>query len=57
MSLLLETMNFLIYMYTQNLIENITLSRFIIPVASVNLGTKHIKRYETVASHSLERMA
>ena len=48
---------FVIYMYTQNLIGNITLSRVIISVASVNLGTKHIKRYENVALHSLYRMA
>src|SRR6218665_2955221 len=37
---------FYIGLYTQNLIGNIALSRVIIPVASVNLGTKHIKRYE-----------
>jgi len=51
MLLLLEAMNFLIY--TQILIENITPSRVTIPAASVNCGTKHIKMYENVASHSL----
>jgi len=51
MLLLLETINFIIY--TQNLIGNITLSIFIIPVTAVNWVTKHSKRYENVASHSL----
>jgi len=36
MLLLLETMNVYIYMYTQNLIVNITLSIVIITVAAVN---------------------
>ena len=59
MLLLFETMNF-IYIYTQNLIGNITFSIDIIPVAVVNRGTKvtkHSKRYENVASHSLKRIA
>jgi len=49
--MLLEAMNFVIY--TQILIENITLSRAFIPVASVNGGTEHIKRYENVLLNSL----
>jgi len=44
MVLLLEAMNF--FIYAQNLIGNITLARVIIPVASVNWGTKHIKGME-----------
>ena len=43
----------MIFLYTQNLIENTTLSIVIIPVAAGNWGTKHIKRYENVALHSL----
>jgi len=46
MLLLLEAMN--VFIYTQNLIEHITLSRVIISLASVNWGTKYIKRYENV---------
>jgi len=46
MLLLLEAMN--LFIYTQNLIGNNTLSRVIILVASVNWGTRHIKRYENV---------
>jgi len=39
---------FYIYMYTQNLIGNITLLRVIISVASVSWGTKSLKRYGNV---------
>ena len=42
---------------TQNLIGNITLSRVIIPAASVNWGTEHIRRYANVALHSIYGMA
>jgi len=48
---LLETMNF--FIYTQNLIANITLWIVIISIAALNWGTKHSKRYDNVASHSL----
>jgi len=51
MLLLLEAIN--LFIYSQNLIGNITLSRVIISVASVNWGTKYIKRYENAALHSL----
>ena len=44
------------FIYTQNLIRNITLSRVIISVASVNSGTKYIIRYGNVALHALYRM-
>jgi len=53
----IATRSYDLFIYTQNLIGNITLTRVIIPVASVNCGTKHIKRYENVSSHSLYRMA
>ena len=56
MLLPLEAMNFL-YIYTENLIGNITRSKVIIFVASVNQFTKHTKRYETVASHSFYGVA
>ena len=46
----IATRNYEFFIYTQNLIDNITLSRVIISVASVNWGTKHIERYENVAS-------
>jgi len=46
MLLLLEDM--ICFIYTQNLIGNITLSKVIISVASVNWSTKYIKRYENV---------
>ena len=48
---LLEIMIF--FMYTQNLIENITLSIGIILVAALNCDTKQSERYGNVASHSL----
>ena len=44
----IATRNYEFFIYTQNLIGNITFSRVIISVASVNSGTKHIKRYENV---------
>src|SRR6218665_1506724 len=54
---IIATRSYEFFTYTQNLIGNITLSRVIISVASVNRGTKYIKRYENVALHSLYGMA
>jgi len=51
MLLLLETMILLIPALWNK--YDITLSSVIIPVAAVNCGTKHTKRYANVASHSL----
>ena len=53
----IATRSYELFIYTQNLIGNITLLRVIISVASVKSGTKYIKRYENVALHSLYRMA
>ena len=53
----IATRSYELFIYTQNLIGNITLSRVIISAASVNGGTKYIKRYENVSLHSLYRMA
>jgi len=36
------------FIHTQNLIGNITLSIASIPVAALNWGTKHSKRYTNV---------
>jgi len=47
------TRNYDFFMYTQNLIENITLSIGIILVAALNCDTKQSERYGNVASHSL----
>jgi len=43
---LIETI--ILFIYTQNLIGNITLSSVIIPVSALNWGTKHRKRYKSV---------
>jgi len=40
----IATRSYAFFYYTQNHIGNITLSRVIISVASVNGGTKYIKR-------------
>ena len=42
----IATRNYEFFIYTQNLVGKITLSRVIISVASVNGGTKYITRYE-----------
>jgi len=46
--IIIATRSYEFCIYTQNLIGNVTLSKVIISVASVNWDTNYIKRYANV---------